>query len=180
MSRNWLTRIALTAAVATLPLLGIAQEYGTDPAPAVEPAEQHVTGTVVSISSDWLELRSQAPSGMTPATTGSGDVFSFTLPAGVERPMDLKAGDTAEVWYRLHNGERVITRISRNEPPPASTASATEAGGQTAAATASSSSGEPAKEAATLPQTASRLPLIGLGGLLALGAALALRGLGRN
>ena len=169
MSRKWLTGIALTAAVVTLPLLGAAQEYGGSPAPAADPAEQHMTGTVVSISSDWLELRSQAPSGMTPAATGSTDVFSFTLPAGVERPVDLKAGDTAEVWYTLQNGERVISTIARTQPP-SSTATVT---------TASSSESEPAKEAATLPQTASRLPLIGLVGLLALGAALALRGLAR-
>ncbi len=165
---------------------GSAAQYsssGMDQSQGSNAATQSISGTISNLTADALVI-----------TTDSGSGMSFKVDSQSNVPASLTTGDKVQVQYRqLSDGTYEVASLSMPGSSPASSgpgSSAPSSNGMSPSGTnqpatspsmgGSNQSGAETSATAPLnntarPATASPLPLIGLSGLLALGAGLGLR-----
>lgn len=155
----------------------LAAQSSQPPGHLQTPGATATTGTVVTVSSNALILR-----------TDSGETRTFLIDEGTVGVKDYPADTRVNIDYVMDDQGRSIAKVIMGPPvktqaPEASTTNAPETRvevrepepdlPQTESARADEP--EPLTEqetSAVLPQTASKLPLVALVGLLALGASL--------
>ncbi len=179
MRRAALSLIVAAAIGATVPVVAIAQTPAGDPGNSA-PDEQETAGTVQLMLPDEVVL-----------ATGSG-LMHLAVTGETQRPLTFAPGDYVDLWYRTSsNGEPgTIIRVGeRAENPNANAVTTAEAPevGAAGGGTAQASQGPPEETSPSatgpatgvvaagvgsmpkrLPQTGSKLPLVGLVGLLSL------------
>ena len=195
----------LALSLAVIAPAAFAQQSGTQSAAAPMAAatskagEIEVTGTIVKLSLDRIEVKVDSVNSPSGVAAGSnvavGTTAAFKLDPSTAMPKGLSADNRVDLWCRSDNGSLLATRValavSADQPGEANEAaampqasggsatSATEASGVTGA----KAQGEPASTAPAasnahqgrLPKTGSPLPLIGLLGVAALVSAFVLR-----
>jgi hypothetical protein len=155
--------------VAVVTPAAFAQESGTQAGTAQpaalssQAAQSQVTGTIVSLTADRIDLKVDSVTAPQSAQPGSsimvGKTTAFTLNSTTELPQGLKAGDRVDLWFGSDNGSLLATRVAmaaswdqsspNNEsasssPQSSSSQSSTSSASEQPAASDTSSSVQPA------------------------------------
>jgi cobalamin biosynthesis Mg chelatase CobN len=136
MRNRLLSAIGLTLLLTAAPCLA---QTAAQPASSSDQPIQHISGVIVSVSDTSLNVNAQPSTGSSPSATGAtSQNLDITLNASTDKPLDLKAGDQVDIWYRMEGSDRVATRVAHAESPSSSSSSSTYGSASGSADTGSS------------------------------------------
>jgi hypothetical protein len=125
------------------------QSQPAQPAAVTGQADQaEVTGTIVTLSADRIDVKIDAVTAPESATAGSsivvGNTTAFALNSSTDMPQGLKVGDRVNLWFANDNGSLKAARLAL---APAGDQSA--ASSQSSSTSSSSSAASPADQSAS-------------------------------
>jgi hypothetical protein len=124
MKKNVLSLLTLGVALVAAPVLaGPKSSSATKSAGDTTSGALRVTGTIVSLSAQHIDVKVESASTDASHESGTaiGKTESFKLNSMTDQPLDLKVGDHIDLWFTQAGNAHLATRIALATTMPSST-----------------------------------------------------------